>query len=196
MDCHWLKLSPSLTKGLASINNIDETRFEQFLRRIVAKLKLQDVEIFTEEERLKLEKIFNVNQEQLIFSIKTLQYIFMKILKYIFMPNDLKIDLKTIGLDDDKAESIVKVWSAETRSTLNDIGPLTNDQSDSLSFSWKLNAELSSDFRKKCKVPKAYLSLNKQDNNVEMEMTHPELYSIFLQFESIQNTLDNLIMKS
>lgn len=162
----------------------------------MAKLKIQDVEIFTEEERLKLEKILNVDQEQLNLSIKTVQYIFKRILKYIFMPNDLKTDLKGIGLNDDKAESIVKVWSAETRSTLDDIGPLANDQSDSQNFSWKINAELSSDYHKKCKIPKAYLSLNKPDANVEMEVTHPELYSIFLQFESIQNTLDNLVMKT
>ncbi|XP_075979518.1 COMM domain containing 10 protein valette [Anticarsia gemmatalis] len=194
MECHWLKLSPSLSKGLAIINKIDETRFEQYARRIVAKLKLQDTEIFTEEERLKLEKIFSVDQESLILSIKTLQYIFKRALKYIFMPNDLKSDLKSIGLNNDKADAIVKVWSAETRTTLNEIGSITSDQSDSLNFSWKLNAELSSDVHKKCKIPKAYISLNRENSESEMELTHAELYSMFLQFECIQNELDNLIM--
>lgn len=186
-------VSSSLSRGLATINKLDETRFEQFLRRIVSKVKLQDAEIFTEEERLKLEKIFNVDQENLTLSIKTLQYIFKRILKYIFMPNDLKNDLKCIGLGNDKADSIVKVWSAETRTTLNEIGTIANDQSESLSFSWKLNAELSSDLRKKCKMPKAYLTVARDNGEAEMELTHPELYSIFLQFESIQNELDNLI---
>ncbi|KAJ8718424.1 hypothetical protein PYW08_002661 [Mythimna loreyi] len=194
MDCHWMKVSPSLSKGITIINQLDEARFEQFLRRIVAKLKLPGTEIFTEEERLKLEKIFGIDQENLILSIKTLQYIFKRMLKYIFMPIDLKNDLKTIGLSNEKAESIVKVWSAETRTTLDEIGSVVADETnDSLNFSWKLNAELSSDFRKKCKIPKAYLSLRGQMNETEIELTHPELYSIFLQFESIQNELDNLI---
>ncbi|CAH2230180.1 jg12525 [Pararge aegeria aegeria] len=53
MECTWLKTSPSLKKGIEVINQLDESRFEQFLRRIVVKLKLQDSDIFTEEERSK-----------------------------------------------------------------------------------------------------------------------------------------------
>lgn len=183
----------SLSKGIGVINQLDESRFEQFLRRIVVKLKLTSTEIFTDDEKLKLEKIFGIEQENLILSIKTLQYLFKKMLKYIFMPVDLKNDLKTIGLSNEKADSMVKVWSAETRTTLNELSSITTDENNSLNFSWKLNAELSSDYRKKCKVPKAYLSLSREKNETEIELTHPELYSIFLQFESIQNELDNLI---
>lgn len=184
----------SLNKGIAIINKLDEARFEQFLRRIVAKLKAQVTEIFTEDEIQKLEKIFGVDQESLVLSIKTLQYIFKRMFKYIFMPVDLKSDLKTIGLNNEKSDSIVKVWSAETRTTLNELGSVaTEKSSDSLNFSWKLNAELSSEYRKRCKVPKAYLSLASEKNETEIELTHPELYSIFLQFESIQNELDYLI---
>ncbi|XP_026741274.1 uncharacterized protein LOC113503474 [Trichoplusia ni] len=194
MDCTWLKTSPSLNKGISIINKLDEARFEQFLRRIVAKLKAQVTEIFTEDEIQKLEKIFGVDQESLVLSIKTLQYIFKRMFKYIFMPVDLKSDLKTIGLNNEKSDSIVKVWSAETRTTLTELGSAaTEKSSDSLNFSWKLNAELSSEYRKKCKVPKAYLSLASEKNEIEIELTHPELYSIFLQFESIQNELDYLI---
>lgn len=192
MECNWIKISPSLSKGVGVINQLDETRFEQFLRRIVAKLKLQSAEIFTEDERTKLEKIFGIDQENLVLSIKTLQYIFKRMLKYIFMPTNLKNDLKGIGFNNEKSDSLVKVWSAETRTTLNELGSTTNKSTDSLNFSWKLNAELSSDYRKKCKVPKAYLSL-RDTKETEIELTHPELYSIFLQFESIQNDLDNLI---
>lgn len=190
----YLVFCYSLSKGIAIINQFDETRFEQFLRRIVAKLKLPSPEIFTEEERQKLEKIFGIEQENLVLSIKTLQYIFKRMLKYIFMPTDLKNDLNTIGLSNDKADSIVKVWSAETRITLDQLGAVATDENNySLNFSWKLNAELSSDFRKKCKIPKVYLSLARQKNETEIELTHPELYSLFLQFESIQNELDNLM---
>lgn len=194
MDCYWLRISPSLNKGISIINKLEQSRFDQFLKRIVAKLKVQDAETFTEEERLKLQKIFEVDQESLTLSIKTLQYIFKRALKYIFMPTDLKNDLKTIGLNNEKADSIVKVWSMETRSMLNEIGAITNDHCDSINFSWKLNAELSSDLHKKSKTPKAYVSVTKNNVETEIELAHSELHSIFLQFESIQNELDNLIM--
>lgn len=108
------------------------------------------------------------------------------------MPVDLKNDLKTIGLSNDKAEFMVKLWSSETRGTLNELGMESVERNNNLNFSWKVNAELSSDYCKKTKVPKAYLLLSQDNDNNEIELTHPELYSMFLQFEAIQNEMDNL----
>lgn len=184
----------SLQKGIVIMNKLEDTKFEQLLRRIVGKMKLQDTEIFTQEERQKLEKIFKVDEDSLLLAIKTMLYLFKRMLKFIFMPVDLKNDLDKIGLVNDKAEVIVKVWSNETRETLEELGSDGIDKyGENLNFSWKLNAELSSDYRKKYKVPKVYLSLNGENRETEIEMTHPELYSVFLQLESVQNELDNIM---
>lgn len=157
-------------------------------------MKLQDTEIFTEDERQKLGKIFKIDEEILLLAIKTIVYLFKRLLKIIFMPIDLKNDLNKIGLNNEKADVIVKVWSTETRATLEDFGSEDiNQNRETPNFSWKLNAELSSDLRKKCKIPKAYMSFPGQNDHTEIELTHPELYSMFLQFESIQNELDNII---
>ncbi|XP_026750018.1 uncharacterized protein LOC113510710 [Galleria mellonella] len=194
MDVQWLKSPPSLNKGINIINKFEEIKFEQFLRRIVAKFKLQDTEIFTEDERQKLEKIFNVNEENLFLAIKSILYIYKKMLKYIFMPINLKTNLTSIGLSNEKADIIVKVWSSDTRTTLTNLGSESIDcNEDAINFSWKLNVELSSGYRKKCKVPKSYISLSGIKTDTEIEFTHSELYSMFLQLESIQNELDNLI---
>lgn len=184
----------SLQKGIGIINKLEDTKFEQFLRRIVAKMKLQDTEIFTQAERQKLEKIFKVDEVNLLLAIKTVLYLFKRMLKFIFMPVDLKNDLDKIGLGNDKADLIVKMWSIETKETLEELGSASLDKyGEFLNFSWKLNAELSSDYRKKCKVPKVYFSVNGENSETEIEMTHPELYSVFLQLESIQNELDNIM---
>lgn len=184
----------SLQKGIVIVNKLEDTKFEQLLRRIVGKIKLQDTEIFTQEERQKLEKIFKVDEDSLLLAIKTVVYLFKRMLKFILMPVDLKNDLDKIGLGNDKAEVIVKVWSNETRETLEELGSDGIDKyGENLNFSWKLNAELSSDYRKKYKVPKVYLSVNGENRETEIEMTHPELYSVFLQLESIQNELDNIM---
>lgn len=157
-------------------------------------MKLRDTEIFTAEERQKLEKIFKINEEALLLAIKTVLYLFKKLLRYILMPVDLKNDLNKIGLNNEKSEFLVKVWSMETRTTLNELSAEGLDKyRETLNFSWKLNAELSSEYRKKSQVPKAYLCLSEESNNTEIELTHPEIYSIFLQFESIQNELDNIM---
>ncbi|CAG9790866.1 unnamed protein product [Diatraea saccharalis] len=194
MNYYWIKNSQSLTKGILVINQLEEAKFEQFLCRIVTKLKIQDTEFFTEEERRKLEKIFKINDENLLLAIKTILYLFKKMLKFIFMPANLKLDLKDLGLHSEKAEIFVKVWSSETRTVLNELGTTTiNDSMDSLSFPWKLNAELSSEYHKKCKVPKTYITFASEKEELELELNHPEIYSVFLQFEAIQNELDNLM---
>ncbi|XP_063539534.1 COMM domain-containing protein 10 [Cydia strobilella] len=192
MDCQWLKLSPSLSKGIAVVNQLDTSKFEQFLRRIVTKLKIQDAEIFTEEEQQKLQKIFNVTEEQLLLAIKTLLYVFKRLLKFVFMPKNLKNDLESSGFLRDKAEIILKTWSVETKTMVNELDTETQKHLETLNFSWRVNAELSSDYHKKSKVPKTYLSLSGGENETEIELTHPELYAMFLQFESIQNELDNV----
>lgn len=192
MICSWLKASPSFIKGVGLVNELDDTRFEQFVRRIVSKLKIQNGEIFTEDEQNKLQKIFNVDQDNLVFCIKTIVYLFKRLIKYIFMPLELKNDLKSFGFRDEKCDCIMKVWSSEIKTTLNDLVPEISDNSQkSLDFSCKLNAELSSECCKKSKIPKAYLSIK---DHAEVELIHPELYSMFQQFESIQNELDNFII--
>ncbi|XP_023939324.1 COMM domain-containing protein 10 [Bicyclus anynana] len=194
MDCTWLKTSPSLKKGIEIINQLDESRFEQFLRRIVVKLKLQDSEIFTEEEKSKLEKLFQINEEQLMLAVKTILYIFKRLLKFIFMPINLRNDLFSIGFNNEKTNFIIKVWSTETSVILNDMASSSKEKyEEDPIFHWKLNAELSSEYQKKSKIPKAYISFLGKDDNTEIEVTHQDLNSIFLQFEVIQNELDNLL---
>ncbi|XP_072938006.1 COMM domain-containing protein 10 [Epargyreus clarus] len=195
MDCNWLKTSPSLSKGITVINQIDEAKFEQFLKRIVIKLRQQNTEIFTEEERNKLEKIFNISEEQLLLAIKSIIYVFKRMLKYIFMPADLKSDLVNIGFNNEKSDFFVKVWSTETSTTLNELASKKFEKCDDhMNISWKLNTELSSEYHRKCKIPKAYLSIGADKKETEMELTHKELHSIFLQFVSIQNELDNILV--
>lgn len=186
----------SLNKGLSIINTLEEAKFDQFLKRIVMKLKAQESDnVFSEEEHKKLGKIFKVEEAKLLLAIKTIIYIFKKLFKYIFMPIDLKNDLTQIGLNEEKAHTFIKIWSAETSNTLTELTVNKGDQfDDNPDFSCKLNAELSSIYHKKCKMPKAYLKINGIKNDLEVELTHAELQSIFLQMESIQNEIDNLIL--
>ncbi|XP_045775756.1 COMM domain-containing protein 10-like [Maniola jurtina] len=194
MDCAWLKTSSSLKRGIEVVNHLDESRFEQFLRRIVTKLKLYDSEIFTEEERRKLEKIFQLNEEQLLLAIKSILYIFKRLFKFIFMPNNLKTDLLNIGFNNEKTNFLIKVWSTETSVVLNEMGSSSNEKyEDDPILHWKLNAELSSEYQKKCKIPKAYISFIGKNDETEIEMTRQDLNSIFLQIEAIQTELDILL---
>lgn len=156
-------------------------------------MKLQESDIFNEDEIQKLIKIFQVEEESLFVAIKTLVYIFKRLLKYILMPVNVKNDFQSISLNNEKADIIVKIFSSETKTVLDELGSKSIESSDnSLNFSWSLNAELSSEHCIKTKVPKAYLSMSRVKENTQIELTHSELYSMFLQFEAIQNELDNL----
>lgn len=185
----------SVRKGIDITNEFEESRFEQYLRRILSKTKTQDTEIFTDDERNKLEKIFKIDKESLSISIKTVVYIFKRLLKFIFMPLDLKNDLNILGFNNEKSDLILKVWSAETRTVLQELGSeFTNNSRDMLNFSWKLNAELSSECCKKSKIPKAYLLITDVNNSTEIEFEHSELHSMYIQFEAVQVELDNLMI--
>ena len=157
-------------------------------------MKQQDTEIFTEDEKSKLEKIFRINEEQLLFAIKTILYIYKRILKFIFMPVNLKNDLQNVGIEEEKVSCFIKVWSTETNFALNNLSSLTNEKyENNPNINWKLNTELSSEYHKKTKIPKAYITFSGKNDISEMELSHQELNSIFLQIESIQTELDNLL---
>lgn len=113
--------------------------------------------------------------------------------KYVFKPTYLQNCLLSLGLSTDKTNVIVKVWSIETKVLFNEFNLENISNHNNFNVSWKLNAELSSDYCKKIKMPKAYLSISNENNSQELELSHPELYSMFLQFEAIQNELDNLM---
>ncbi|CAK1581136.1 unnamed protein product [Parnassius mnemosyne] len=195
MNCSWIKITQNLQKGILVINQLDDTKFEQFLKRIVIKLRLQDTEIFTVDERKKLQVIFKIDEETLLIAIKTIIYLYKRLLKFIFMPVDLQKDLMHIGFNNEKTEFIVKMWSLEISPTLSELASKeSNKCGESLNFSWKLNTELSSSLQKKCKIPKAYLLISNEKEENEMELTHSDLYAMFIQLESIQNDLDNLIL--
>ncbi|XP_041980915.1 COMM domain-containing protein 10 [Aricia agestis] len=193
MSLLWIKTSPSLVKGIKLNNSLDDAKYEHFLKRIVIKLKNKDLDIFTEEERRKLETIFKINDEELLLSIKTIVYIFKRIFKYIFLPIELKNDLSSLGFTEKKIEAILKLWSSEISSTLQNLTTSIEKSNDEPSFLWKLNSELCSDYHKRSKVPKAYVSINNGSESTEIELSHTELHSIFLQLESVQNELDSLL---
>ncbi|VVC99613.1 unnamed protein product [Leptidea sinapis] len=195
MACHWIKVTPNLQIGISLINSLEDNKFEQFLKRIVIKFKHQETDyVFTEDEQNKLKKIFKVDQDQLILSVKTSTFIFKKIYKFVFMPADLKSDLINIGFNDQKADTFVKVWSEETNLFLNQLSLNNAQYEENPNFCYKLSAEISSGYHKKSRIAKAYLKIKGEKNIVcETELTHGELHSIFLQFESIQNDLDNLL---
>ncbi|XP_013171672.1 PREDICTED: uncharacterized protein LOC106120788 [Papilio xuthus] len=195
MNCKWLKVTQNVQKGIQILNSLEDSKFEPFLKRIGTKLRLQEIEIFTEEEKKKLQVIFKVDEDTLMIAIKTLIYLHKRLLKFIFMPVNLHKDLINIGFKTEKAKFIVKLWSSEVSSTLNDLVCNSMDKDgNKQTFSWKLNTELSSDIQKKCKIPKAYLSLSNDKTEQDMELTHSDLYTMFIQFEAIQNELDSSVL--
>lgn len=184
----------SLQKGIQIINQLEDVKFEPFLKRITTKLRLQESEVFTEEEKNKLQAVFKIDEETLLIAIKTVIYVYKRLSKFLFMPNDLHNDLLDTGFNKEKAEHFVKVWSVDISSTLDDLVSSASNKYDSNpNFTWKLNTELSSDIQKKSNVPKAYLLISNNSNGQELELTHSDLYTMFIHLESIQNELDNVV---
>lgn len=181
----------SLQKGIELINNLDENKSEQFIKRIAIRIKTKDSEIFSEDEKQKLETIFNLDGNDLFIVIKSVVYLFKRMSKFVFKPLFLKSDLISIGLNPKKTELFMKFWSQETSNFFDQCGEdLASTSENDINISWGLNAELSNEILKNTKVPKAYLCISKQNINLDLELTHSELHTAYLQFEALQNELD------
>lgn len=184
-----------MKKGIEVINNLDGPKAEHFLKRIVTKVKTKNSEYFSENEKQKLENIFNLDESNLNLAIKTTIYLFKRMLKYVFKPAYLKSSLVSMGLNNEKTELFVKLWSHEMRIFCDQFSnDLTYNFGNELKVSWMLNAELSNEYQKKIKIPKAYISFETDNNcHQDLELTHSELYSLYLQFEAIQTELDTIM---
>lgn len=182
-----------MSKGVELINPLDETKFEQLLKKISTKLKNSTSDIFTGDEKQKLGNIFKLEEGPLNLVLKTIIYLLRRMMKFVFKPMYLKNSLTSAGFNDEKANLFVKVWSADTKSMFDDLNIDDMNVGTDLDICWQLNAELSSNYQKKVKVPKAYLSLSDENGSQDLELDHSELYSMYMQIENIQAEFDMMI---
>ncbi|XP_043661218.1 COMM domain-containing protein 10 [Drosophila teissieri] len=143
-----------------------------------------------------LERLVGVPRQDFLLLIKTFSYILRRISTFIIKPSLLQRELREkLQLEDEaKIDAILRLWVRETTPIMNNLASKRYESNVIEDVAWKLNMEISSHCQQREKTPLAVLQMKTAvGEDINIEMTHPELMELFNQFESIQGELDAML---
>ncbi|XP_016923877.2 COMM domain-containing protein 10 [Drosophila suzukii] len=143
-----------------------------------------------------LERLVGVPRADFLLLIKTFSYILRRISTFIIKPSLLQRELRDkLQLEDEaKIDAILRLWVRETTPITNNLASKRYESNVIEDVAWKLNLEVSSHCQQREKTPLAVLQMKTGvGEDINIEMTHPELVELFNQFENIQGELDAML---
>ncbi|XP_018580095.1 COMM domain-containing protein 10-like [Anoplophora glabripennis] len=193
MSLKWLTVNSRLINGTGLINSMTTIKFKLLLTHIV---NTKNEELFTDEELKKLKDSLKLTEDNLQLLIQSIAYIFKQASKVIIKPTVLQKQLiEDLGLDAEKAEEFVKLWSSETKK---DVGDFENSFK-LQDVNWELNLETANQICNKQVIPKARVQFklaksadSSKKDTVTVEFDEEELLHLYSTLETIQIKLDNL----
>lgn len=140
-----------------------------------------------------LERLVGVPRADFLLLIKTFSYILRRISTFIIKPSHLQRELREkLQLQDEaKIDAILRLWVRQTTPMLNNLASERYESNVIEDMAWKLNVEIASHCQQREKTALAVLQLKTvAGEDINFEMTQPELLQLFNQFEHIQSELD------
>ncbi|XP_023179292.1 uncharacterized protein LOC111605144 [Drosophila hydei] len=140
-----------------------------------------------------LERLVGVARADFLLLIKTFSYILRRISTFIIKPSHLQRELRDkLQLQDEaKIDAILRLWVRQTTPMLNNLASERYESNVIEDMAWKLNVEIASHCQQREKTALAVLQLKTvAGEDINFEMTQPELLQLFNQFEHIQSELD------
>ncbi|KAH8386998.1 hypothetical protein KR093_004012 [Drosophila rubida] len=140
-----------------------------------------------------LERLVGVARPDFLLLIKTFSYILRRISTFIIKPSHLQRELREkLQLQDEaKIDAILRLWVRQTTPMMNNLASERYESNVIEDMAWKLNVEIASHCQQREKSALAVLQLKTvAGEDINFEMTQPELLQLFNQFEHIQSELD------
>ncbi|XP_034105993.1 uncharacterized protein LOC133848979 [Drosophila sulfurigaster albostrigata] len=140
-----------------------------------------------------LERLVGVPRADFLLLIKTFSYILRRISTFIIKPSHLQRELREkLQLQDEaKIDAILRLWVRQTTPMMNNLASERYESNVIEDMAWKLNVEIASHCQQREKTALAVLQLKTgAGEDINFEMTQPELLQLFNQFEHIQSELD------
>ncbi|KAL7743098.1 hypothetical protein ACLKA6_015022 [Drosophila palustris] len=140
-----------------------------------------------------LERLVGVARADFLLLIKTFSYILRRISTFIIKPSLLQRELREkLQLQDEaKIDAILRLWVRQTTPMMNNLASERYESNVIEDMAWKLNVEIASHCQQREKTALAVLQLKTgAGEDINFEMTQPELLHLFNQFEHIQSELD------
>lgn len=140
-----------------------------------------------------LERLVGVPRPDFLLLIKTFSYILRRISTFIIKPSQLQRELREkLQLQDEaKIDAILRLWVRQTTPMMNNLASERYESNVIDDMAWKLNVEIASHCQQREKTALAVLQLKTgAGEDINFEMTQPELLQLYNQFEHIQSELD------
>lgn len=188
-----------IRRSLNLINEIEIDKFPILADRIANKIHSNEEASFKAQEIEKLEKSLNLTNENVLFVIDLLEFIFLQAAYELIKPAALKQKLVNLNLNDDKANCIAEIWKESGKKILEKIRQTKTISHKCLkNINWRLNFQLATDSKTKQKLPNALFELKlvnpneKSEQSVHVEFSRDELFKLMNKLETIQKQLDAL----
>jgi hypothetical protein len=188
-----------LNDAVALMNTVSEKKLPLLLKRIVSKLHVRDGATFSDAEQEKLAKMLKLNQGDLSTILEACSYVFEKALYDGAKTSKLQKSLAAVGLEAPGIAAFCAVWSESAKQATEDAKANTIAGPRVLSsFAWRTDMHLAQSTTAKLKEQSAIFDFTTKDADGQgeeqfaVELSHDELYDLFVSLEKMQSQLDAL----
>ena len=187
-----------LTDAVHLMNTVSEKKLPLLLRRIVSKLQ-QRGSTFSDVEQEKLAKMLKLNQGDLSTILEACSYVFEKALYDGAKISKLQQSLEVVGLEPPGVAAFCEVWSESAKKAVEEARDNTIAGPRVLSsFAWRTDMHLAQSSTAKLKEQSAIFDFTTksaddgEEEQFAVELSHEELYDLFVSLERVQSQLDGL----
>jgi hypothetical protein len=177
------QVTPSLKKAAGLINGLEAGRFSKILTRIMPKLHLKDEPAFSPEEIEKLPAALKLEPKDVELVLDTSTFIMQQAAYHLAKPAVLSQHLQKIGLEEEKIQVFVGMWTAHGKSVVEKLQSRTFYPKQLDEVKWRLNLQIAQSSRTKMKLPNALFEFGIKDgeekDRVRVEFTHEELFKFY-----------------
>ena len=195
------KIATRFREAAVVINTLPIDKFPHLLTRVLGKLHLRNLRLFTEEEEEKMKTLFSLSGETLRLVLDCCCYIFEQAAFAATGPEPLYDILLSAGFHEAHGKVVGRMWASEAAEFIGKLKERTLGGNALLETSYHFNLIMSESQLSKQHEPTAIFEFNLSQaaegkegvgEKQAVEFTHQELYSFFGDLERIQHQLDAL----
>jgi len=194
-------LTERLKSAISLINTIDVRKLVHILQRVIKVIHSPTHEApFTPEEQEKLPRALNVNATEAQSVLDSCSLLFEQAAYFSLSVERLQAELEAAGIGEQQIAAFAQVWELERDALLEKLSNSSVVPQVLDGVNWRLHVAVArnNDTSSPIAAPRALFELKVKDNdhhtteNVHLEFTQEELFSLFNKLEAIQEQLDAL----
>jgi len=194
-------LTERLKAAISLINSVDARKLVHILQRVIKVLHSPTQESpFTPEEQEKLPRALQLNATDVQSVLDSCSLLFEQAAYFSLSEERLQMELETAGVGEQQIAAFSQVWGLEKDALLEKLSNSSVVPKVLDGVNWRLHVAVArnNDSSSPVAAPRALFELKVKDNdlhtseNVHIEFTQEELFSLFNKLEAIQEQLDSL----